>query len=420
MIADDVRFQIRLLCRWFRRTRATSRQPLFDSTQVAVERPMAFNEPVFDYLSRSSRPSMASVRKVLEGWFREVPASHAEAIRGRIQSRDDEKFQAAFWEMYLAVLFTTLGYRLTWEPEIADSSGRPDFLAQRRDGTFYVEATSVAQDSMVRAQRNRTRQAYQAISRWDITDWALSLSLEAVGKADLALRDFKRQVQPWLASLDPDAVLAQRQGSSHFQMPYLEVLIAEWRLTVHALPREPARRIPGQPTIAMYSVAPGGKIDNEKPLLRSLERKASKYGRPPHPLVIAVLANTEFATGINNVGNALWGRCFYDEVGRLHLDDLRVPGGPAFKGLWRTEAGRQYARVHAVLVGTFVHPWNLGDELPTLWTASHANPSTRLDTHLARWEEVGGMVTYTQARVSGLRALGLAQDWKAPDLEDPQ
>ena len=186
---------------------------------------MGLDEGVFAYLPRTRRASMASVRDVLERWFAEVPNSHADGIRARIQSGDDEQFESAYWEMFLATLLARRGYALTWEPEVPGTAKRPDFLVARGDDVFYVEARAIGSKKAALAERRRTTKAYESIRAWDLPNFFLGLTLEAVGATDLRIADFKKVVKPWLDGLDPDAVLAAQAQSNFFEVPHKSVSV---------------------------------------------------------------------------------------------------------------------------------------------------------------------------------------------------
>jgi len=389
---------------------------LFAPKQIGDVTGMRLDEDIYSYLSRSSRRSMASTREVLERWFATTPATQQENLRGRLTSVNDEQFMSAFWEMYLATLFSQMGCTVEWEPTIPVGEGRPDFLIEGRGCCFYVEATSVGAAAVSRKTEHRVRRAYEAIRGWDLPDFMLDLTLDAAGPQDLRIDEAKMRIQPWLATLDAEEVIRQRGSSNYFEVPVVDLRMDGWAIEVRALPRAAGQRGPGQPALGSYDSTGWKKNDSDTRLRKRAEDKAKKYGVLPHPYVIAVLANTEPSTGTAQIATALWGRWTFEPDGFIQLHPLVVEGLPIEKALWRRGSGSRYTRVAAVLVATFLHPWSLSESIPTVWTNSAADPALGCDLGLPTWTEQAGHIEYSQGLLSGGAAVSLPDNWRQPDV----
>jgi hypothetical protein len=91
-----------------------------------------------------ARPEIELVRDLLEGWLATYPDRDNPAFLGRLRSKTNSVFRAAFFEMYVYRVTESQGYQLKLHPQSdAYATKRPDFLVLR-DGEelFFLEATS--------------------------------------------------------------------------------------------------------------------------------------------------------------------------------------------------------------------------------------------------------------------------------------
>ena len=83
------------------------------------------------------------MRDELEDWYAGFPAPDNVDLRRRFRSRSPSQHFPAWWELYLHRFWSRIGARLTVHPKIRGQSGRPDFLVEHGDASFYVEAVTV-------------------------------------------------------------------------------------------------------------------------------------------------------------------------------------------------------------------------------------------------------------------------------------
>src|SRR5213080_289884 len=85
----------------------------------------------------------ARVRDLIDTWFDELPSEQAEALRPRLMSRDESTSTSAFWELYLHAALLRCGLQMEYEPPLAHSTKRPDYLVHGESQSFYLEAVLV-------------------------------------------------------------------------------------------------------------------------------------------------------------------------------------------------------------------------------------------------------------------------------------
>lgn len=104
-----------------------------------------------------------------------------------------------------------------------------------------------------------------------------------------------------------------------------------------------------------------------------LNEKMRRYGRDlPHPLVIAVLSNTEPRTLPRHVQPVLFG---------LHArgpSQVTDHGELATEGHWRIEDGWRRTHNPYVIVGSTINPYTIGTRAPWSWRTLDPRVETRL------------------------------------------
>jgi len=325
------------------------------------------DERLYQFLNRVSRPEMAAPREVLEEWFSHWPADDRNDLRGRLEAKDAGQFAGAFWELYLHELHRRLGFRCERDPVLADTTRHPDFLVSSPDSpdsSFYLEATVVDYASEDASRRKREELVLDMIEAAYHPDFSIRVHQLTVGETQPKRRQVVSAVEQWLAAFDWEA--EQRRMGELGRPDELIELGSGCRLWALPFPRpESARGDRSFPTIVMRS---GGGMVNEPPTIRDdLNYKASRYGRPDRPYVIAALCAREFATELD-IEQALYG----PEVFKVPVGpDGPVPEGARIgrdpRGLWQQGEQQRATRVSAVLSAIQLHPWSIAGVHLTLW-----------------------------------------------------
>jgi hypothetical protein len=342
---------------------------LFDPTVRTDESRREDNEGVFAFLGRSARPSSSEVRWLLEDWLSHVPArDDRNHLRGALASRkDDESFEATFWELYLHEAYRRSGYTVTIHPDVPGERTHPDFLVEGAGSRFYLEAVRVGTSPARRGQAQRLADVRTKLRAQRAGQFILSVTCHAVGARALKTGELIAFLNRWLTSLgqeaDAGAGAAEltRRHRPRIRWPGTPSANG-WSFEFEAVLLPPARRGTGLPLVGAFTGCVADTASASPPLLRALETKAAKYGRDL-PLVIAVLSNTALGTGDDDVGRALFGT----------RPDTASPTGRSRPGLWRDGEAWRHDHVVQVIAAQDLYPWSITRQQPRVWT----NPRPR-------------------------------------------
>lgn len=365
----------------------------------------AREEDSFAFLNRAATPYWSQVRSFVDGAFSEYPVEHAPDLRNRFRSKRWSEHVGAWWELYLFTLIRAVGYEVEVHPRLPNVSTRPDFLVHTGEGGFIVEARHVA--AGIRSGDEQTGRDDWITAPLDgLTHPNFMVGVKILARASQRPRRaaVTAGVLSWLDGLDPDELST---GPAE-DLPRLAGQAGDWRFELEALPVKAERRgHSGRRLVGRY---PGsGGYDNTKAALRAaLKVKASKYGRPGCPFVLAPLLTSGFLDTEDVVG-ALFG----SEAVQLSGPELeRVRVIRRSDGFWIAGDGFRGTRVSAVLVGNAVLPWTVGKFVPRLWiNPGAAQPlGAELPLPTARIDSNGQLVFSPEQR-TGAELFGLDPEW---------
>ncbi len=337
--------------------------PLFDDRQRdddAYRRPQ---ETTYTFLDRISRPDLTAPREMLNGWFERWPADDREQLRSRLMAKQPSDFDGAFWELYLHEVHHRLGFTITREPAMAGVRTRPDFLMERDDGAFYLEATIVGPSAREVADRRAEDAVIDLINAAYHPDFSIRVHNVAVGPQQVAKRKVVAAVERWLGTLDWSI---ERPRINDFRREPNHIEVNGTHLFLSPYARDPqVRGSRSFPTVVMGPTRTG--VKDEPPMIRDdLEDKASKFGRPDKPYVIAVLCQREIVDDLD-VEQALFG----PEVVSIPVGPDGPVGDPRLQrdpqGFWQRGERKQATRVSAVLSAIALHAWSADVVPPRLW-----------------------------------------------------
>ncbi|MCU4187339.1 hypothetical protein K6U06_23455 [Acidiferrimicrobium sp. IK] len=338
---------------------------VFDDLARTDATPARHNEGRFAFLNRSASQYFQEVRDLIEDWFAHLPQPAKKDLRGALRA-DDRQMESAFWELFLHEAYRCSGYEIEIHPDVPGRPTRPDFRMTRDEERFYIEAVSVGQAATAIGEDRRLQDLHQILADLQVQDFSLELSTYTIGPKPLATRGLRRELQDWLAGLDPDEVARSVEARTAVGFDALPAFAREdegWRLEFHALPLRDEVR--GRPRSALGMLGPGEAVvvDNVTGIRRALDSKKSKYGQLDAPLVVAVLSNTMYPTKDYEFEQALYGVSSY----RPH-ESPRRPDSLFQEGFWLTKAGWRYGNVPQVVSAAGLSPWTVTTIRPRLWT----------------------------------------------------
>jgi hypothetical protein len=273
--------------------------PLFDEkARTDPERSYA-RESTYAFLDRVDDPIFAAVRDVLNAWMDRFASLHDDAavkdLVGRLRSKDDITFYAAFWELYLHELFVRLGFNIEVHPESGKDT-HPDFRMTRDGREMYLEAVMPNPRAGRSNESKGSKTVIEYIDAAFDPDFSLSVRFVAGSGSVPSKREVVRGVEGWLANQawnDPsEAGLDPRSPR-----PATELRIRQWVIGVRAWPRPPDRRGDRKfPTIITYPGMSGYPAAVSAGIRPVLDEKASKYGVLQAPYILAVWVMSPMAS----------------------------------------------------------------------------------------------------------------------------
>jgi hypothetical protein len=218
-------------------------------------------------------------------------------------------------------------------------------------------------------------------------------------------------LQPWLDSLEWQAVLDDyERGDGVLDLEPWTWTYDDWQIDFRPIPKASESR--GLPDLTPVGASGSGGwqfVDDASPIRRSIRKKATRYGEPDLPFVVAVMV---LSLGVDDtdVMSALFG----NEVVRITgpkpkdyvLDRER-------NGAWISTGGWRNTRVSATLIAQGLQPWTAGMNSLALW--HHPQPSRPLTMVAGPWRTLvpsgSGQMQEDPAPMQPHEVLRLADPW---------
>ncbi len=381
--------------------------PLFDDRRRSDSSPALYSEDSFTFLNRAAGEAWERIRDVLDDCYSAFPDGDGD-LRARFRSTDPRQHYAAWWELYLHQLLRMLDFKVTVHPEMAGTSGRPDFLAERGIDSFYVEAVTIFSGIVATGRRGRLEAAVQdVVNTIDASEFMVGLAYEQVGQSMPAKSAITRPIEEWLATLDADELLEAHENGTIGDTQLIE--FGDWELRLRPIAR--SREFRGRPDNRLIGMGPtsAGFTNDTLQIARALTRKKRRYGIPDRPLVVAALPMNGFVDD-RDVQNALFG----SEAVRMHVATGATTMVRSPDGVWVGKRGPAAKRMSALLMGVGITPNTCATKMPQLW--HHFDPTHALDVDLpfSTARVVDEAIQFSDATRSASDVFGLPPDWPGP------
>ena len=167
-------------------------------------------ESTWAFVDRVDDPAIQRVRRFMNTWFARYPVEERTGLRGRLTSGDNVEFHGAWFELYLHELHRRLGFLITVEPTLPAVTTRPDFLLARNEDRVFLEATVIG-DRQQAGRAGRIARVVAAVNRTTSPDFKLLFDIEAEGEGSPPMREVRRRLERWLATLT-----GPRRGASRW------------------------------------------------------------------------------------------------------------------------------------------------------------------------------------------------------------
>lgn len=259
-----------------------------------------------------------------------------------------------------------------------------------RDGEqFVVEAAWTAQRLGDTVSNTLPPHLTDAIDSVPSPNFFVSYNLDKAGSAAPPRKRLKAGLTRWLASLDPDQVIAGSQRK--VPLPRHTWQEAGWRLTFEAIQRA------------------GPSASTPDRMLDAVKRKGGKYGDLNLPFIVAVGHAAAFPED-EDTETALYGTS-------VEYTHARTPTlGRKADGYWTATYAHAHGRVGGVLIVDNPAPWTWTKNTPVLWRSP--DPRSLPAPILPTWataQLVDVQVEHQPAARPTHTALGLPKHWPVGD-----
>jgi hypothetical protein len=268
---------------------------LFEDMNRTSETYQSYSEGSCAYLSKSVLPEHERMRALLEQWFSDYPANHQPRLRGNFRSEKMRSHSGAFFELYCHALLRTQGFAVEVEP-VGDISKDThiDFLAYL-GGTpcFYLEATITRGDETTDGSHVWLDKLCDSLNDLVSPNFRIHMDITHIPPPSSQMpptANMRKYVEKQLAERDPRQLLIQMQSQGLHSIPLHPWSKGGWTMVLSLEPILPEHRhstVKGTLASISYPAQWAYEVE-ELPLLKSLKKKATKYGNLDHPYVIAI------------------------------------------------------------------------------------------------------------------------------------
>ncbi|MEV6836339.1 hypothetical protein AB0N17_17805 [Streptomyces sp. NPDC051133] len=364
-------------------------------------------EPQAEFFERVAGPFWDQVRDVINEWWSRFPDRARPGLLSRLRDRNcDTNVYSALWELYLHAMLLGSGCSVEVERQTGTGGYKPDFLVTRGNEQFVVEAIWKAQKRDA-GSYSLPPQLSDSIDRLSSPNFFVACELHSAGTATPPQRRLTSGLTRWLASLDPDQVIADHERN--VPLPSHTWQEAGWCLTFQAIPRSPGKR--GNPSSRTIGVYPSAWVveDGSERVLDAVTHKGGKYGDLELPFIVAVGRAADFPED-EDIERALYGSTV----------EYAYDRGSAFSrkpdGYWTATYDHAHSRVSGVLVVNNPAPWTWTKNTPVLWRSP--DPGSLPAPVFPTWAtaQLAGIQVERQPAIRSVHtALGLPERWPTGD-----
>ena len=372
---------------------------LFDSKPRTYMQPSNRAETSYSFYDRSGQPVFRKIREMLERWIGRLPFEHRTRFVSRMKHKgagsqtEEDRFNAAFFELYVHEFLTGASSNVVVEPEFGSLT--PDFGAMERNLPYVVEVTdlNVTKHTDLESDWKEMR-AFDALDEIKSDHFTLWAKTEGKLATDVPLKPLVRQFRELVNDADYEEILLESKTNGFFseRIPKSTFAHDGWRVTGTLMPRNNPAAL--RKTGFVASVSRGvGTIDDIGKLREKLRDKARFY-KDVGNLIIAVRADWT----VDRVSESLFGR----EM--LVLEHMIGPTGSLEitnqhqerrnDGLWFGDKGPRYENVIGVVVFHGVHPGSVAKSRARFYANPYVDvpfPAWATELPHARYSPSGGI-----------------------------
>lgn len=374
----------------------------FERTDPA---PAAHSESSARFLDRVAGAYWDQVRDLVESWAARLPHNARRDLVARLRSPHDRQSAAAFWELYLHETFLRAGFDVEIHPEV-EGPRPPDFRVTRGDERYYVEATCIFGSDADTGATARRQTLYDIVESIHSPNFFLSIDVEEIGPTAPATQRLRRDLEAWLAGLDPDNT--EMRLGRELDGDHLLWQSHGWRVWFRPLPvRAEARGAPDHRVLGVFGSGEAQWLDDASELRRTIRAKGNAYGALDAPLAVAVMIGTPFHDDQDTI-SALFG------TWKIQYTIGEPDSARSIRerdGYWGSPGDWKHTHVSGVLIAHNVAPWRVAAEVPAMWLHPHATAAID-PLHVWRRASLGdGTITHDEPSISVSEFYGVGATW---------
>lgn len=256
---------------------------IFDLTKVRTNTEKSRgSRSHFDFIDESALEEHAKVRVLLNKALEVFSAEGRSEIISRIKKNEEEKFHSVCFELLVAFIFKQIGCEIEDHPKINGSEKHPDFLITFESGeSFYLELVTVQEydDWSLEECKRFIR---------DFRDEKYYLNINYIDGRKLnydEYKEFRKNIKKWwiVNKKIKNSKVTWKNSDESFSIE-LEVLEAS--------------------DLSLSSMFVW--VNFHTKLLKSLKKKAKRYGDLEHPYIIATTFRpSSFSIGLQQIPDLL-------------------------------------------------------------------------------------------------------------------
>lgn len=258
---------------------------LFDDKERLSSAPGLHNGDIYTIYNDSADPAVTDIRNFISNWFETYP----DAEKADLKALFKVKFNHAFFELFIFQLFKALGYQLTVHPDLPHTDKHPDFLAEKGNEKFYLEAKFMEMKSQEEHGRERRQNALlDALNKINAANFLLCV--ESINFKNGSQPNGKKIIRFFdaaLAAHDPETYRPLLESDGYTKMPAIVYQDDTIIIKVKLMPKPAHLR--GTKSRAIASLPSDFKVGNgSESITNALETKATRYGKLSAPYIICL------------------------------------------------------------------------------------------------------------------------------------
>jgi hypothetical protein len=253
-------------------------------------------EDSYAFLDRTGRKQFEETRARLNKWFSNYPDSNKALLKTRF-IKDD--FNTAFFELYVHQKFLDQDFVVDAQVEDLKTGYTPDFLVKKGEEVFYVEATTSREAIEKMRYEHRCSIIKERLNRIEQDEFWLNIKeLKLLTNSSFKTTILEKKL---LAHINKYSRITAHTSIPDFLFSDEKIEVVIGLMKIDEVPIGPYERIGLDSSF--------DKIwgDNSNSIRKTILKKAKKYSRLSHPLIICL--NVQSRTGMHkeDVEAALYG-----------------------------------------------------------------------------------------------------------------